>query len=45
LFRTKWDEGTAGVMARAGIEGANVELKRVKVEPLPYKRRNPATFR
>lgn len=45
LFRTKWDEGTAGVMTRAGIDGANVELKRVKVEPLPYKRRNPATFR
>lgn len=45
LFRTKWDEGTAEVMARAGIEGANVELKRAKVEPLPYKRRNPSTFR
>jgi large subunit ribosomal protein L35 len=45
LFRTKWDEGTAGVMAHAGIEGANVELKRVKVEPLPYTRRNPSTFR
>ena len=45
LFRTKWDVGTEGVMTRAGIEGANVELKRIKVEPLPYKRRNPSTFR
>ena len=45
LFRTKWEEGTAGVMARAEIEGSNVELKRAKVEPLPYKRRNPSTFR
>ena len=45
LFRTKWDENMAGVMAKAGVEGANVELKRVKVEPLPYQRRNPSTFR
>ena len=45
LFRTKWDENMAGVMQRAGIEGADMELKRVKVEPLPYVRRNPATFR
>lgn len=45
LFRIKWDENMAGVMARAGIDGADMELKRVKVEPLPYKRRNPSTFR
>ncbi len=45
LFRTKWDEGTAEVMKRAGLEGADVELKRIKVEPLPYKRRNPSSFR
>jgi large subunit ribosomal protein L35 len=45
LFRTKWDETMADVMARNGIEGANVELKRKKVEPLPYKRRNPPSFR
>ena len=45
LFRNKWDEGTAGVMARAGMPGADVELKRIKVEPLPYKRRNPSSFR
>lgn len=45
LFRTKWDENMAAVMTRAGIEGADMELKRIKVEPLPYKRRNPSTFR
>ncbi|KAJ9643682.1 uncharacterized protein PV06_09134 [Exophiala oligosperma] len=45
LFRTQWDENMAGVMQRAGLEGADVELKRKKVEPLPYKRRNPPSFR
>ena len=45
LFRTKWDEGTAEVMQRAGLRGADMELKRIKVEPLPYKRRNPSSFR
>lgn len=45
LFRTKWDDGTADVMQRSGIDGADVELKRKRVEPLPYERRNPATFR
>jgi large subunit ribosomal protein L35 len=32
-------------MERAGLGGADVELKRKKVEPLPYKRRNPSSFR
>lgn len=46
LFRSTWDEGTAGVMKRAGFgEGANVEFKRKKVEPLKYVRRNPPTMR
>ena len=45
LFRNKWDEGTTEVMTRAGVPGADMELKRIKVEPLPYKRRNPSTFR
>ncbi|OQO14720.1 hypothetical protein B0A48_00101 [Cryoendolithus antarcticus] len=38
LFRTQYDEGTAGVMQRAGIEGWDVEFKRKRIEPLPYKR-------
>ncbi|KAK5085317.1 mitochondrial 54S ribosomal protein YmL35 [Lithohypha guttulata] len=45
LFRTKWDDNMGAVMQRAGIDGAELELKRVKVQPLPYKRRNPSTFR
>ncbi|KIW91006.1 uncharacterized protein Z519_08789 [Cladophialophora bantiana CBS 173.52] len=45
LFRTQWDESTAAVMERAGIEGADVELKRRKVEPLPYQRRNTSRMR
>lgn len=34
LFRTQWDEGTAGVMARTGLPGADIEFKRKRVEPL-----------
>lgn len=45
LFRTVWDEGTAGVMQRAGIEGADIELKRRKPEKLPYKKKNPERYR
>ncbi|KAF2710167.1 PEBP-like protein [Pleomassaria siparia CBS 279.74] len=40
LFRTKWDENMAGVMERAGLaDQINIEFKRQRVEPLPYKRR------
>lgn len=40
LFRTKWDESMAGVLERAGLKDQiGVELKRKRVEPLPYKRR------
>ena len=45
LFRTVWDEGTAGVMQRAGVEGADVEFKRKRVEPLPYKRSKGERYR
>ncbi|KAI9803185.1 MAG: hypothetical protein M1825_001976 [Sarcosagium campestre] len=34
LFRTQFDEGTPGVMDRAHVPGADVELRREKVEPL-----------
>lgn len=40
LFRTQWDASTAGVMQRAGLgDQVEVEFKRKRVEPLPYKRR------
>lgn len=45
LFRTTYDEGTAGVMERAGITGGNVEFKRKKVEPLPYQRLKGSRYR
>lgn len=45
LWRTKWDEGMEDVMKQLGVEGNDLELKRTKVMPLPYKRRNPSTFR
>jgi large subunit ribosomal protein L35 len=31
LFRTVWDENTAGVMERAGVPGANVQFKHTRV--------------
>lgn len=45
LFRSQWDDTTLEVMQQIGYSGADVELRRKKVEPLPYKRRNPSTFR
>jgi large subunit ribosomal protein L35 len=39
IFRSLWDEGTAGVMQRAGIEGADIEFKRKKVIPLKPKQK------
>lgn len=40
LFRTQWDESMEGVMKRAGLEDQiGIELKRKRIEPLPYKRR------
>ncbi|KAH8668013.1 putative 54S ribosomal protein L35, mitochondrial [Tricladium varicosporioides] len=37
IFRSLWDEGTAGVMQRAGIEGADIEFKRKRVVALKPK--------
>ena len=45
LFRSVWDEGTAGVMEKAGIEGANVELVRKKPEKLPFKKKDGIRYR
>lgn len=39
IFRSLWDEGTAGVMARAGIEGADIEFKRKRIEALKPKQK------
>lgn len=45
LFRTIWDEGTAGVMRRAGIVGWDVEFKNKRIDPLPYKRLKEERYR
>ncbi|KAK3069620.1 mitochondrial 54S ribosomal protein YmL35 [Teratosphaeriaceae sp. CCFEE 6253] len=45
LFRTKWDEGTQGVMQRAGVGGWDVEFLRKRVEPLPYQRKGSERYR
>lgn len=45
LFRTQWDEGMAGVMARANLPGAEIEWHRKKVEKLPYKRKDSERYR
>jgi large subunit ribosomal protein L35 len=45
LFRTQWDDGTAGVMQRAGIPGWDVEFKRKRIDPLPYKRLKENRYR
>ncbi|KAF4627394.1 hypothetical protein G7Y89_g10759 [Cudoniella acicularis] len=37
IFRSIWDEGTAGVMQRAGVEGADIEFKRKRVVALKPK--------
>jgi large subunit ribosomal protein L35 len=37
LFRSIWDEGTAGVMERAGVEGADIEFKKKKIPALKPK--------
>lgn len=39
VFRSIWDEGTAGVMERHGIEGADVEFKRKRIPALKPKQK------
>ena len=45
LFRSVWDEGTASVMEKTGIEGANVEFLRKKPEKLPFKKKDGIRYR
>ncbi|KAL4771879.1 phosphatidylethanolamine-binding protein [Aspergillus nidulans var. acristatus] len=45
LFRTIWDDDTRDVMKEIGFPLVDMELRRKRSEALPYKRRNPSTFR
>lgn len=39
IFRALWDEGTAGVMQRAGVEGWDMEFKRKRIAALKPKQK------
>ncbi|KAF7909675.1 uncharacterized protein EAF01_003393 [Botrytis porri] len=39
LFRSEWDDGTKGVMQRAGIEGWDIEFKRTRIPALKPKQK------
>ena len=39
IFRCKWDEGTAGVMQRADIPGADIEFRRKRVVAIKPKQK------
>lgn len=45
IFRNEWDANTRGIMERAGLEGANVELKRKRGEKLPYRKKDGERYR
>ncbi|QIW94985.1 hypothetical protein AMS68_000503 [Peltaster fructicola] len=45
LFRTQYDNNTEAVMKRAGIVGGDVEFKRKRIDPLPYKRMSSRRYR
>ena len=45
LFRTQWDETTEQVMKEINFPSSDIELRRKRIPPLPYKRRNPSSFR
>ena len=45
IFRTQWDEGMDGVMLRAGVEGAELQLVRKKSEKNVYKKKDGKRFR
>ena len=47
MFRSVWDEGTAGVMRAAGLPGAEIEWRQKKPERLPdrLRRRDTKRFR
>jgi len=45
LFRNQFDEGTVKVMEGLGVPGRDVEFKRMKVEPLPYKKLKGERYR
>ena len=45
MFRNAWDDNTRKVMERAGLEGADIELRRKRGEKLPYKKKDGERYR
>lgn len=45
LFRARWDEGTDGVVKRAGVEGQDLEFVRKRPEKGLYKKKDGARYR
>lgn len=45
MFRTQWDDGTAEVMKTHGLEGSEVQMKRMPAEAAPYKKRDTRRMR
>lgn len=45
LFRTQHDQWTDELMNKLGVEGVGEELRRKRVLPLPYKKKDPERFR
>ena len=45
MFRTEWDENMEEVMKRHGVAGWDVELRKEKITPLPYRKKDSARYR
>ena len=45
IFRTQWDSGMDDLMYEMGVEGIDSELRKKRVGPLPYKKKDGARFR
>ena len=45
MFRAEWDDNTKSIMARAGLPGADIELKKKRGEKLPYKKKDGDRYR
>ena len=45
IFRTQWDSDMDALMYEMGVEGIDSELRKKRVEPLPYKKKDGARFR
>ena len=45
IFRTQWDAHMDQLMHELGVEGIDMELRKTRFEPLPYKKKDGSRFR